>query len=246
MPPLSRCDGENFLRIGMTDKTASKSPFEEKMESKTEDAESLMDMSQALLQLLGNAVPAGGTLLSPLLLAQAASGSLVPAAAAAQMSLPWMLPAQYQQLMVLQQGLAQQLLVPGVTEFHDGQATVANDNTGTQLEATTDASPLLAAILQRHSMAQRQLQKMDDSDRNAATSTVSLSPNSSLLAAAGIPLQSIQFDGLSSQAGSWSTNINEQAQLGIIQGQQQQQQQRPRPPKKPLTPYMIFSKEVEC
>lgn len=233
-----------------TDKTATKGSSDEKMESKSEDAESLMDMSQALLQLLGNAVPAGGTLLSPLLLAQAASGSLVPAAAAAQMSLPWMLPAQYQQLMVLQQGLAQQLLVPGVSEFHDGQPAAANDRTGNQLEATADANPLLAAILQRHSMAQRQLQKVDDSDRNAATSSVSLSPSSSLLTAAGMPLQNVQFEGLSGQTGSWSVNLNEHAQLGIIQEQQQQQQQqqlqqRPRPPKKPLTPYMIFSKEVE-
>lgn len=226
------------------------------MESKTDEADSLMDMSQTLLQLLGGAMPAGSTLLSPLLLAQAAaSGSLVPAAAAAaQMSLPWMLPAQYQQFVVLQQGLAQQLLVPGVSECHDGQAEVTTDKAGNQLEATAEANPLLAAILQRHTMTQRQLQKLDDSDRNATTTAVSLSHNSSLLSTAGVPLQSVQFEGLTGQTGMWPIGTNDRAQVGIFherrqQPQQQQQcqqlqQQRPRPPKKPLTPYMIFSKEV--
>lgn len=225
------------------------------MESKADEADSLMDMSQTLLQLLGSAVPAGSTLLSPLLLAQAASGSLVPASAAAQMSLPWMLPAQYQQFLVLQQGLAQQLLGPGISECHDGQAEVTTDKVGNQLEATAEANPLLAAILQRHTMTQRQLQKLDDSDRNATSTAVSLSPNSNILTTAGIPLQNVQFEGLSGQMGMWPTGTNDKAQVGIFQERRQQpqqqeqcqqlQQQRPRPPKKPLTPYMIFSKQVK-
>lgn len=223
-----------------------------KMESKADEADSLMDMSQTLLQLLGSALPSG---LSPLLFAQAASGSLAPAAAAAaaQMSLPWILPAQYQQFVVLQQGLAQQLLGPGVSEC-DGQGEATTDRAGNQLEATAEANPLLAAILQRHTMTQKQLQELDDSDRNATA--LSLSPSSSLLTAAGVP--SVQFEGLSGQTGMWSKGTNDKAQGGIFQERLQQpqqlqshqqcqqlQEQRPRPPKKPLTPYMIFSKEVK-
>lgn len=189
-----------------------------------------MQLNQQIMASSGsNAANAVG-LTSPVQLLPTVSNS-------SSVSMPWMVPSY--PMMVLQQGLPQSLFAPNVLALQDGHVMLAPiDDSGTNHQVVADPAVQLS---KSSSKPQEQwlANAISTKTHSAKGATELCSPRQGLLNVSGATQQI--------RNGSASVVANRNSQ----QQQQQQQQQTPasKPeipiqPKKPLTPYMLFSKSV--
>lgn len=194
---------------------------------RTMDSENLLDMSQTIQQILANSVSTcSAGLLSP--------SQILQASASAAISLPWLLP-HYQQMLILQQR-QQQFLVPNATEVEDGQLVVvpqADEGQDGQQETSimADSNPLISALLQRQVIAQLQQQQQQLQQQQQQNLVSGGREVGNLVNLLGMQVAQADENARAQQVGKQATPPAEPTT------------QRPKPPKKPLTPYMLFSKE---
>lgn len=195
------------------------------------DASSILDVSQTIQQLLAMSSIAGSAILSPMQLLSASASS---GASTSQLSLPWIMPHHYQQMMVLQQGLTQPFLMSDVIDDNkDGHVVVMPTvdqgnqyNNVSAVSSPADASTTQQNLAGASDSASRLLNYHLAAAQKPATKE---NVTAAQMMAAG---------GGASQKGAPVRHGQAQSDTAKMP--------RPRPPKKPLTPYMLFSKEVRC
>ena len=210
------------------------------------DADHLMVTNQTLQQMLASS----GALMSPLRFMQpTSSSSPVTADGAAALSLPWMMSPY--QMMVFPQELSQSLLASNLTAAttQDGQvvllpATAAADDTGQQVVASikTERSATAgqtAATTNSHVAAILRRQKTDGQAGDAAASQNDHSVLAQYLAAQQQAAAAV--DGTAQHQTTHTTAFPSRTRPSA---QDAAKSDMPKPPKKPLTPYMSFSKLV--
>lgn len=200
--------------------------------AKITDASSILDMSQTIQQLLAMSSMAGGAILSPMQLLQASAS---PGASASQLSLPWIVPHHYQQMMVLQQGLAQPFLMSDVDD-KDGHVVVmpTGDQANHYSNISVISSPSDLAVAQAGGQGMQSVVGLTDLSAGQLKNH-HLNMAQKAKESAAVTQLSSSGDRTSPKRGAVH---NAQLQLDSARTM------RPRPPKKPLTPYMLFSKEV--
>lgn len=199
------------------------------------DASSILDVSQTIQQLLAMSSIAGSAILSPMQLLSASASS---GAGTSQLSLPWIMPHHYQQMMVLQQGLTQPFLMSDVIDDNkDGHVivmpTVDQGNQYNNVSAVS--SPADASTAQQNAAS--------------ASDTASRLLNYHIAAAAAAAQKPAIKENVTAAQMVAAGGGTSQKGAPVRHGQAQPdtaKMPRPRPPKKPLTPYMLFSKEVCC
>lgn len=193
-----------------------------------------LSAQQAYQQVLQQTTGAGN-LTPQLQFFQAPSNS-----GAASLSLPWGMMPHYQ-MMVLPQGVPQSLFASNVLTLQDNHILVAPLGDGNNGQATDDALIQAAA-------AEGIVRQVKDSDkrpmaqaRSSATAGVAGDAAGGNMMMVG---QQVVADGMAFNAHLANTSVEN------ILGRHRQVQSEaskpdtPKPPKKPLTPYMLFSKAI--
>ena len=183
-----------------------------------------MQLNQQLMASSGSAAATAVGLTSPVQLLPTVSHS-------SSVSMPWMVPSY--PMMVLQQGLPQSLFAPNVLALQDGHVMLAPIDDSGNHQVVTDSAGKSSSKPQDQWLANA----ISAKTHSAKGATELCSPR----------------QGLLNVAGATQQIRNGSAQVVANRNSQQQQQQQipaaskteiPIQPKKPLTPYMLFSKSV--
>lgn len=188
--------------------------------------------AQAYQQVLQQTSGAGG-LTPQLQFFQAPSNS-----AAASLSLPWMMP--HYQMMVLPQGVPQSLFASNVLTLQDNHILVAPLGDGNNGQ-TADDPPVQAAA------AEGLVRQAKDPDRRTSgTSPAQPRPSGN----AGVGNAMVVGQQVAADGAAFNAHLTNATSVESILGRHCQVQgdaaktDALKPPKKPLTPYMLFSKAV--
>lgn len=192
------------------------------------DASSILDVSQTIQQLLAMSSIAGSAILSPMQLLSASASS---GASTSQLSLPWIMPHHYQQMMVLQQGLSGQpfLMSDVIDDNKDGHVVVM---------PTIDQGNQYNNVSAVSSPADASTAQQNVSDSASRLLNYHLAAAQKPAAKENVTAAQMVAAGGGAQKGAPVRHGQTQVDTAKMP--------RPRPPKKPLTPYMLFSKEVRC